>query len=198
MSNLDDKAMVGKCCSGDHAAWNELANHYFPVIQGTVRRVFRSYQVDPDTPDFDDVCQEVFVRILQHDARVLRSFRWQSSLKTWLSLVASSCAVDHLRKKHKREIPITDYIDKISTEIVPSSEEFDRSEISALNQAKERLLPRDKLLIKLAYERKWSYEQISKLIGISVNTVGPAIHRAITRLEKAFSEIKKNNIGARK
>lgn len=182
---MDEKRLVEKCCRNDQIAWREFTLQYYPIVLDSVKQVFYRYKSSVEQDQIEDVCQQVFVKLLQNNTKALRNFMWKSSLKTWLSVVASSCAIDHLRKLGRYQ---TVDIDKLQNLIELQENSIpDENDVSSLKKALQLLQPRDQLIIKLAYHKKSSYEQISRLLGISVNTVGPALSRAVERLKKIYT-----------
>ena len=82
---------------GDERAWNAFVARYAPLIGTVVRRTLRAHGAWLETTD---VVQEIFVRLLEDDARLLRRFdAKRASLRTWLSIVTRSRTIDLLRRK---------------------------------------------------------------------------------------------------
>ena len=67
------------------------------AIFAAVRRTVSRYKSDHDTDFLHDIAQEVFVRLVKSDYRLLRSYDPdRSSITTWLTMVARSTTIDQL------------------------------------------------------------------------------------------------------
>ena len=64
---------IGACLRGDKGAWDAFVARYSPVIRAAVAAVFRA-QGRRREADIDDAVQDVFVRLLASDSRLLRSY----------------------------------------------------------------------------------------------------------------------------
>src|SRR3546814_14255813 len=79
---------------GDKAAWDRFVTRHAAVIFAAVRP--RRLVPAGRTAAAEDVVQDVFVRLCQHDFRLLRSYDApRAQVTTWLTVVATSAAVDH-------------------------------------------------------------------------------------------------------
>jgi RNA polymerase sigma-70 factor (ECF subfamily) len=139
---------------------------------------------DAPTDELDDICQGIFLGLVEADARALRCFGWRSSLKSWLWVVAASKAVDHLRAR--RAAASVD-----ESRLAARISEADGAPVERVRSAMDSLGPRDRLLIQLALVHDQSYRQIAESLGISENAVGPALSRALARLKESFSRLAK-------
>ncbi|MHC4447463.1 MAG: RNA polymerase sigma factor, partial [Planctomycetota bacterium] len=87
------------CVNGSKQAWDAFVERYAAVILSAVRRTVSARVGDSGGHDVEEAAQEVFLRLIKNDFRLLRSFDPQrASLVTWLTLVSRSVAIDYLRK----------------------------------------------------------------------------------------------------
>jgi RNA polymerase sigma-70 factor (ECF subfamily) len=174
---VNERDLVLDCLCGKRGAWDRFVRAFQPVVRAAVERGFRR---DPGE-NVDDVCQEVFLALLQDECRMLRGFQWRSSLKTWLSVVAASRAVDHLRRR-KSSVPFAE--GRFESVSVPSESSPER-----VKQSLQSLGSRDRLLLELAHRRRRSYRQIADLLGVEENSVGPALSRAEQRFKENLARL---------
>ena len=82
---------------GDKQAWDRFVSRYARVIFAAVQnRLGRTAAPE----EVDDVAQEVFLRLCKADYRLLRRYDpARAAITTWLTVVASSTAIDHLRRR---------------------------------------------------------------------------------------------------
>jgi RNA polymerase sigma-70 factor (ECF subfamily) len=93
----EDSVDLEALSRGDKQAWDHFVGRYarviFAAIQNRLGRSARPGEVD-------DVAQEVFLRLCKADYRLLRRYDpARAGLSTWLTVVASSTAIDHLRRR---------------------------------------------------------------------------------------------------
>lgn len=83
---LAERVMAG----GDEAAFRELYRSHSPALYGLLLRLLGGREAEAQ-----DLLQEVWIRAADR----LASFRWQSSLRTWLCGIAVNCARELLRRE---------------------------------------------------------------------------------------------------
>lgn len=83
---LAERVMAG----GDEAAFRELYRRHSPALYGLLLRLLGGREAEAQ-----DLLQEVWIRAADR----LASFRWQSSLRTWLCGIAVNCARELLRRE---------------------------------------------------------------------------------------------------
>ncbi len=89
------------CTAGDPGAWSAFVDCLSGVIVAAVRRTLHGRGARRDV-DVDDAVQEVFVRLVRNEFRLLRSYDPdRAALSTWLTIVARSVTIDHLRRRRR-------------------------------------------------------------------------------------------------
>lgn len=162
--------------AGEKAAWDRFVARHAAVIFAAVRR-----RLVPAgrTADAEDVVQDVFVKLCQHDFRLLRSYdAARARLTTWLTVVANSAAVDHLRRLRRRTEDI-----EAMPESVLAVDPVVREEV----KIPEGLLsPRQALVLELLYQRDMTPGEAAEVIGIDPQTVRSMHHKALVKLRTHF------------
>jgi RNA polymerase sigma-70 factor (ECF subfamily) len=172
----DFDADLGALLDGSKAAWNRFVSRHAGVIFAAVRR-----RLVPAgrTADAEDVAQDVFLRLCQNDFRLLRSYDpARAKVSTWLTVVAHSAAIDHLRRLRRRTEDIESQPEAVLAvdPVVP-----DRVKIP------EGLLsPRQALVMELLYQRDLTPGEAAEIIGIDAQTVRSMHHKALTKLRAHF------------
>ncbi|MEW6356153.1 MAG: sigma-70 family RNA polymerase sigma factor [Planctomycetota bacterium] len=168
------------CLSGDKRAWDAFVERYASVLFAAVQRTFRRYMPDHETDLVHDAVQEVFVRLVKSDFRLLRSYDpARSSITTWLTMVARSTAIDHLRKQR----PILPLEDERAEALAAAGEESDAPDV----EIPEGLLsPRQRLVLRLLFNDDLSVAQAAEVMGVEQQTVRSAKHKAIAKLREFF------------
>ena len=142
--NFDLKA----CIDGDKAAWDAFVDTYGRVIYAAVRKVIGS------SGPIDDPVQEVFVRLVRNDFRLLRTYDPErASLTTWLTLVARSAAIDFVRKRRLNAVPLADF---------DAPEKLEEAE-SGLPEIPYHLLSgRQRLVIRMLFDQSMSVTEAAQ------------------------------------
>lgn len=92
-----EQSLLQAVLSGDDEAWKRFVSAYAPFIYKAAARY---------SDDYDET-MSIFTEILEKlragNGQRLRSFRGQSSLSTWLTVVARNLALDSLRRRYGRD-----------------------------------------------------------------------------------------------
>jgi RNA polymerase sigma factor (sigma-70 family) len=140
-------------------------------VQAEARRQLLRYRGKAAPADVEDASQEVFAQLLRDGARTLRQFRQESSLPTWLAYVVRSVC----RQAAGRERGAQPLQEDVA--IPPPTEED--LPLEGLKEAVAGLPSRDQQLLRLFFHEGKKYREIALLLGISINSVGPLLSRAL-------------------
>jgi len=136
--------------------------------------------------DRDDLCAEVFLAIVRDDFALLRRFRGQSSLATYLTVVSRRIVVRHLidRKGPARLQDMADVAAGAGNGSSANIEALlaDRDEVERLL---ERLEPQEAEAIRMYHLEGKSYADIAAALGLAENSVGPTLSRAREKMRRA-------------
>ena len=162
--------------AGDKAAWDHFVARHAGVIFAAVRR-----RLVPAgrVADAEDVVQDVFVKICQNDFRLLRNYdAARARITTWLTVVANSAAVDHLRRLRRRTEDI-----ETQPESVLAVDPVVREEVKI---PAGLLSLRQALVLELLYQRDMTPGEAAVVIGIDPQTVRSMHHKALVKLRAHF------------
>jgi RNA polymerase sigma-70 factor (ECF subfamily) len=166
------------CVAGDARAWRVLVERCAPVVYATVRRTIGRRE-GPSAVDVDDCVQDVFVKIIRDDFRLLRGFDpGRAALTTWLALVARSVAIDHLRRRRLQTVPLD------PAAAVGRAEDASAGAGSLDGSALplHLLTARQRLVLRMLFEQDMSVSQAAAVIGVDEQTIRSTKHKALTRL----------------
>lgn len=180
-----DKVLLDRCLRHEPGAWNDFVDRYMGLIYHVIHHVShaRSLVLTPD--DVEDIAAEIFLAIVDDNYAVLRRFRGQSSLPTYLTVIARRVCILEVVKRfreaelgharaHRSAIPNDDS----SAEVEPiiAAEEVARM--------LEDLPEREANVVRLYHLKYLNYRQIGKQLGIPENTVGPILAKARKNLRR--------------
>ena len=141
----------------------------------------RSMRLTPD--DREDLAADVFLAIIKDNFAVLRNFRGEASLATYLTVVTRRVAVQQLNKRKSTANLSTGAGDAAlqaagSSEAEPELRISDRDEIARLL---EELEGTEAVVVRMYHLEGKSYQEISSLVGMPENSIGPTLSRAAKR-----------------
>jgi RNA polymerase sigma-70 factor (ECF subfamily) len=155
------------------------------VVNHTARS--RSIRLTPE--DRDDLCAQVLLEIVRDDFALLRHFRRQSSLATYLTVVARRVVVHALVKGHKA----AKLLATVASQGGTSPGESDDSALDqrlANREEVQRLLGEldesEAQAVRLFHLEGKSYQEISSSVGIAENSVGPLLSRAREKMRRSL------------
>jgi len=178
---------IEKLKSGDPEAFDELVTRYSGDIFALLCRL------TGDADEAGDLTQDTFIRAL----KAIGGFRGDSGLKTWLFRIAVNESRNRFRWWKRRfrsqtlslDQPIGDSDNAVHETIASSTA---GPEEDALRREREHLLRQALLALPDAYREAvvlfdiegFTYEQISKMLEVSLGTVKSRISRGREELRK--------------
>jgi RNA polymerase sigma-70 factor, ECF subfamily len=154
LSEISDRDLVAALLDDtDEAAFRELYRRYSPRLFRLVIRI-----LDGQEHEAEDVVQETWLRA----ATSLRSFRWGSSLPTWLSAIAMNRAREVLRNRKRWHSggPVEEIVAQGSS----ISERID------LERAEAQLPAGYRSVYRMFDVEGYSHEEIAARLGIAPGT----------------------------
>lgn len=140
----------------------------------------RSIKLSPT--DRDDLCSDVFLAVVKDDFALLRRFRGQCSLATYLTVVARRVVVRELLQKKTLGRLSLGAVREPETNGHHEQRISDREEVEkllgGLNDDEARI-------VRLFHLEGRSYHEISLTVGVPENSIGPTLTRAREKLRRA-------------
>ena len=142
-----------------------------------IRRICLGYASNPQ--DLEDLYQDVLVNIW----RGLRSFRSESSIRTWVYRIALNTCVSTLRARSNR--PSQSSLEDVILVADDSLEK--RESVKDLYECIATLNPIDKAIMMMWLD-EYSYDEIADTIGLKRNNVATRLHRAKEKLKEKYKD----------
>ncbi|MEO0124064.1 MAG: RNA polymerase sigma factor [candidate division WOR-3 bacterium] len=165
--------LVIRSRNGDEKAMAELVTEYKQLIFTIAYRLLGDYDISMD------ICQETFIRAFQNLAKLKNPEKF----KTYLCRITRNLAYDHLKKRKMINQSSTQDYDPIELTSTKDSTAEIRKRVIIQN-ALEKLHPRDRLLLTLFYYQNFDIKEISEIVGISPENVKVSLSRARIRLRE--------------
>jgi len=180
----EDRALLAECLRGDPAAWAAFVERFAGLLAFVVDRTASQRRQTLTRADRDDLMADIMLEIIHRDAAVLRSFAGRSSLATYLTVVARRVSVRGLSR-------LAQVHGMLGTEDggrlahVPAAGAAGTADRERLEDLLGRLPADEARLVRLHHLDGHSYGEISRLTGMPLGSIGPALSRARQKLKEA-------------
>jgi RNA polymerase sigma-70 factor, ECF subfamily len=184
LSDIDRK-LLQRCLDHKPRAWDDFVDRFLGLVLHVIRHTAKSRSVRLSPPDEEDLVAEFFLAVVNEDLALLRRFRGESSLATYLTVVARRVVVRELLR-HKATAVLHD-LDAVSTADHPDAEQriSNREEVERLLQG---LSPAEAEVVRMYPLEGKTYREISTAVGIPENSIGPTLSRARAKLRQAVAD----------
>ncbi len=173
---LERAVDLARLKSGDRSEWDRFVRRAGPVIYAAVlRRLAPAGRAG----DAEDVAQEVFARLCRPERPLAGYDPARASLSTFLTVLATSAAIDHLRRQRPAD-PLQEVPEERLT--IPPSEPAER-----LILPENLLTARQRLVLTLLYDREMEVVEAAGLLGVDPQTIRSTHHKAMQRLRAHFA-----------
>jgi RNA polymerase sigma-70 factor (ECF subfamily) len=167
----EDDRLVADCLALVPGAWDRFLTRFAGLFRHVARRV--SPAAGRQRPeDLDDAVAEIVFEVLRNDAAVLRSYAGRSGLATYLAVVGRRVVLRRLCRRDGVVRPggygPVDAHDDMAVILT-------RDQIEGLLA---HLDDADSRLVRLHYLESRSYGEISRITGLPLGSIGPALSRA--------------------
>jgi len=186
LTNLD-RDLLRRCLAHQPGAWNDFVDRFLGLIYHVVHHTahLRSAPLRPE--DIEDLAAEVLLQIVANDYAVLRQFRGNASLATYLTVIARRVCVQELaRRAMAREIqPKVDGIKANHEEAEEAPRAASGLEmLEEVGKLLEKLPAKERKVVRLFYIEGRGYEEIATELNIPVNSIGPILSRAKKKMRQ--------------
>jgi RNA polymerase sigma factor (sigma-70 family) len=165
-----DEELVRRVGAGDPAAVQVLVARKLPRILALAVRMLG------DTAEAEDVAQETFVRIWRHASGWRRG---NARFDTWVHRVTLNLCYDRLRR---RRAWVTDEVPDVA-DPAPLPDAHPGEEAHRVEQALQRIAPRQREAIILVYYQEMSNIEAAATLEISVDALESLLSRGRRALQ---------------
>ncbi len=179
---MEEKALIKACANGDSKAHRIVYEQYGPQLMGLCMRYAGNRE------DAEEIFHDCLVKVFNH----IKTFKYESTLKTWINRIGINTALDFLRKRKKTLFlsHISDYDREIVDSDIPP-------EVSLEAETAMKLLKtipvNQQVIINLFIIEEMSHREIAAQLGISEEASRVQLSRAKKVLANLInSKISKN------
>jgi RNA polymerase sigma factor (sigma-70 family) len=182
----DVEALVAQATAGDARAWSGLVDRF----AGLVWSVARSYGLD--ATDAADVSQTTWLRLAEH----LHNLHDASKVGSWLATTTRREAA-RVARMGVREVLVDPWAalesspslePELDAEVIARSRDLVVQEALALMPERCR-----SLVIALATDPAPSYDDISRIYGMPIGSIGPTRSRCLAKLRALIAQVESNS-----
>ncbi len=182
-----DQELVRRVLAGEESLFGALVRRYQARVVAHVARMVGRRE------DALDLAQEIFLKVFQALDRYNPEFKFS----TWLFRIAGNAAIDHLRKRRPRTVPLeiadpesrtgVSSIEHESPGLDPYGELRNVERGEAISKAIADLPLEFRELITLRHFGGLSYEEIARLKNMPLGTVKNKLFRARVVLKERLA-----------
>ncbi|MEM8865646.1 MAG: sigma-70 family RNA polymerase sigma factor [Planctomycetota bacterium] len=178
-----DRQLLDRCLTNKPQAWQDFVDRFMGLVIHVVTHTAESRSLRLTGAESEDLVSEVFLGVIANDFRVLRQFRGQSSLATYLTVVARRIVVRQIVQR------ASDSAVQLGPAAAEKPAEDESPEQRMSNQEEvQRLLSRldgaEADVVRMYHLEGKSYGEISQQTGMPAGSVGPTLSRARLRLRE--------------
>ena len=98
-----DRKLLKRCLDKEPEAWKDFVDRFMGLFVHVVQHTAHCRSVRIGKDDIDDLCADIFVAIVNNDFGVLRRYRGNSSLATYLTVIARRVVVRKISTRRMAE-----------------------------------------------------------------------------------------------
>ncbi|VTR98874.1 RNA polymerase sigma factor [Tuwongella immobilis] len=176
-----DLELLQRCLQHKPGSWNDFVDRFLGVIYHVIHYTayLRSHPLRPE--DVEDIASEILLQIVANDYAVLRQFRANSSLATYLTVIARRICVQQLSRRTSQLKSDSARIPDRESDPSPARR-TGLEELEEVQKMLRKLPAKEREIVRLFYLEGRSYEEISIELKVPVNSIGPVLNRAKQRL----------------
>ena len=180
-----DRQLLQRCLDEAPRAWQDFADRFLGLVVHVANHTAQARGISLDQATRDDLVAEVFLTIVRDDFAVLRRFRRNCSLATYLTVIARRVIVRQLMRSQRTTSPTGSAV-SLEQDALPSANgTLHPTRIEDQDQVEQLLLrlnSEEADVVRMYHLEGKTYEEISRAVGMSENSIGPLLSRARARL----------------
>jgi RNA polymerase sigma-70 factor (ECF subfamily) len=177
-----DRNLLERCIQRKPRAWEDFVDRFMGLVIHVVNHTAQARSIRISTADRDDLCADVFLAFLDNEFAVLRNFRAQCSLATYLTVVSRRIVVRQILKRQPRAV--SNQSQGGAADPAPTVEQrlSNQEEVARLLGG---LQGTEAEVVRMFHLEGKSYHEISDSVGMPENSIGPILSRARNKMRRA-------------
>ncbi len=180
-TDLTDEQLVAAVRSNNSELYSGIIQRYQSKLSHYLKKFIH------DNDELEDVLQNVFIKAYKN----LNSFNIHKRFSPWIYRIAHNEAINHLKKNSKYSLSLDEWEYDVIDEKLDFDKDIDQELTrDQINQALSSIKPKyQEVLILYFFEQK-SYDEISEILHLPINTVGTLIARGKQYLKQHLDKEK--------
>ncbi len=174
-----DRKLVNDLLSGASGTWNLFVDRYANLIVQVIRHTASAHSLKLNADDVDDLTAEVFTALLDRNLAAIRAFRGRSSFATYLTVIVRRVVLRKLTQR--RYLQAFGHVKAHQASFAETVDDGSANRIDAKDEVDSLMtrLPQNlRTVVESFYLEGKSYREISRLLSLPRNSIGPMIARA--------------------
>lgn len=184
-----DRKLLGRCLGRKSRAWEDFVDRFSGLAVHVVNHSAQCRSLRLSNEDREDLVAQVFLTIVKDDMAVLRHFRGESSLATYLTVIARRTVVAELLKR-KSPSRLDNHYRAAESEL-PAVDGHVEQRVSDRDEVERMMADLDTAeasVVRMYHLEGKSYQEISSAVGMPENSVGPTLSRARRKMRESAEE----------
>ena len=180
-----DRQLLQRCLDEAPRAWQDFADRFLGLVVHVANHTAQARGISLDQATRDDLVADVFLTIVRDDFSVLRRFRRNCSLATYLTVIARRVIVRQLARSRRAASPTGSAVSLEQDSLPAANGTPHPARIEDQDQVEQlllRLSSDEADVVRMYHLEGKSYEEISRAVGMSENSIGPLLSRARAHL----------------
>jgi len=198
---MEDHELIDRCIQKDALAWNDFVKRYSSLVYWAIENRLKKWDYLYHPQDIEEIHQNVFLSLWKKNK--LEQLKDQEKVSGWLVIISGNEAIDYFRYQKSQsppnaisifeEILVKDkavaLIDILSSEKQAPCREKELAEIeNFLEEELNKLLPQEKIIIKLNILYNKKYREIADMLNMPIGSVATALKNIKIKLRKGLKE----------
>lgn len=182
-ANERDVALMLRVKTGDMDAFEQLIEIYQGPVIGTVAKMLGG------ASEAEDIAQQVFVRVWKSAAR----YEPQAKFTTWLFTITRNLVFNETRRRKRKPTVSVEKREEVGHQMVEDSQTVSpdqdvlHAELEeAVDKAIQELPDKQRMAVILRRYEEMPYDEIGKILSMSVPAVKSLLFRARTQLKESL------------
>jgi RNA polymerase sigma-70 factor (ECF subfamily) len=182
-----DRNLLQRCLARKPRAWEDFVDRFMGLVIHVVNHSAQSRSLRLSTEDREDLVAQVFLTIVKDDLTILRHFRGESSLATYLTVIARRVVV-HEMLKQKSSSRLENHDSQQEMAMVSADAEQRVNDREQVEQLLAGLDGPEAKVVRMYHLEGKSYQEISSAVGMPENSVGPTLSRARHKMRRGVDK----------
>ncbi len=172
---INDQILINQIVEGDTNSFTILVDRYKDLVFTLALRMLKNRE------EAEEVAQDTFIKTYKS----LEKFKGDSKFSTWIYRVAYNSCLDRIKKnkKHLNDVEINEFTEH---QVVAIDSALDKMETKEQKEAIQRCIntlpSEESFLLTLYYFDDLSLDEISKIVGITANSIKVKLFRCRKKL----------------